>query len=94
MRGFHQGQGRNRRPIRRPDTCVQPASSYPRDQLLAPRLGPYVLRTCLQLTRHSSLWMNQVYRDVHELAESGVIAGAFSYTRACTARRLARSTLA
>jgi hypothetical protein len=56
---------------------VQPASSPHQGQLLAPRLGPYVLRTCLRLTRHSSLWMNQVYRDVHELAESGVIGRFF-----------------
>ena len=25
-----------------------------------------VLRTFLQLTRHSSLWMNDVYRNVHD----------------------------
>jgi hypothetical protein len=53
-----------------------------------------VLRTCLRLTRHSSPWMTEVYQSVHGPSESGVVAGAFPYTRACTARRLARSTLA
>jgi len=53
-----------------------------------------VLRTCLGLTRHSSLWMNEVYRSVHGPAESGVILRASSYTRACTARLSARSTSA
>lgn len=43
-----------------------------------------VLRTCSGLTRHSSLWMNDVYADVHGPAESGVIARASSYTAACT----------
>ena len=37
-----------------------------------------VLRTCLQLTRHSSLWMNDVYRSVHDPSESGVTAARFS----------------
>ena len=46
-----------------------------------------VLRTCLQLTRHSSLWMNDVYQSVLGPSESGVTAGAFPYTPACTARR-------
>ena len=50
-----------------------------------------VLRTCLYLTRHSSLWLNDVYREVHGLAESGVFLRSSSYTRACTARRPARS---
>ena len=50
-----------------------------------------VLRTCLQLTRHSSFWMNDVYQSVHDPSESGVIAGVFPYTPAYTARRLARS---
>ena len=53
-----------------------------------------VLRTCLQLTRHSSLWMNDVYRSVYGPSESGVGRLASSYTPACTARRLARSTSA
>ena len=53
-----------------------------------------VLRTCLRLTRHSSLWMKDVYQSVHGLSESGVIAGASPYTRACTARLPARSTSA
>ena len=53
-----------------------------------------VLRTCLQLTRHSSLWMKDVYQSVHGPSESGVIAGAFPYTPACTARRPVRSTSA
>jgi hypothetical protein len=43
-----------------------------------------VLRTCLHLTRHSSLWMKDVYQSVHGHRESGVIAGASSYTPACT----------
>ena len=53
-----------------------------------------VLRTCLQLTRHSSLWMNDVYRSVHGPAESGVIPRASSYTLECTARLPVRSTSA
>ncbi len=53
-----------------------------------------VLRTCLRLTRHSSLWMKDVYQSVHGPSESGVTAGAFPYTRACTARRPVRSTSA
>jgi hypothetical protein len=43
-----------------------------------------VLRTCLPLTRHSSLWMNDVYQSVHGDWKSGVIARASSYTAACT----------
>jgi hypothetical protein len=53
-----------------------------------------VLRTCLQVTRHSSLWMNDVYQGVHGPSESGVNRRAFPYTRACTARPPARSTSA
>lgn len=53
-----------------------------------------VLRTCLQLTRHSSLWMKDVYQSVHSPSESGVTEGAFPYTPACTVRRPVRSTSA
>ena len=53
-----------------------------------------VLRTFLQLTRHSSLWMKDVYQSVHGPSESGVTAGAFPYTPTCTARRPVRSTSA
>ena len=53
-----------------------------------------VLRTCLGLTRHSSLWMNDVYRNVHDQSESGVNRRASSYTRACTARPPLRRTSA
>ena len=54
-----------------------------------------VLRTCLQLTRHSSLRMNDVYQSVHSPSESwGVTPRASPYTRACTARRSERSTSA
>ena len=37
-----------------------------------------VLRTCLRLTRHSSLWMNDVYQSVHGLSESRGNRGRFS----------------
>ena len=53
-----------------------------------------VLRTRLLKTRHSSLWMNNVYRNVHDQSESGVISRAFPCTPACTARRPERSTSA
>ena len=36
-----------------------------------------VLRTCLRMTRHSSLWMNEVYRNVHGPAESDVGRACF-----------------
>jgi hypothetical protein len=47
-----------------------------------------------QLTRHSSLWMNDVYQSVYDPSESGVIRRAFPYTRACTLRPPALSTSA
>ena len=53
-----------------------------------------VLRTFLQLTRHSSLWMKDVYQSVHGSLESGVIPRASAYTEACTERRTVRSTSA
>lgn len=46
------------------------------------------------LTRHSSLWMNDVYQSVHGSSESGVTSGAFPYTLACTVREIVQSTSA
>jgi|GEM_PF-6153275 len=46
-----------------------------------------VLRTCLGLTRHSSLWMKDVYQSVHGDWKSGVLADASSYTPAYTRPR-------